>query len=133
MTKQLFTVLGSLTLAAVAAQASPIPQGKYLTCRGEGQTIFVLPGMTKDSLIVQVQANNQMVKISTDFKYSETYKAFVGRVTEDTALKSKGFTPKGPMTLDLNSKRFVVQDPYTGSASVLVSGVQCESTDLAGF
>jgi hypothetical protein len=131
MTKHLIMAVGALTLSAVAAQASPIPAGQFLTCKGEGQTILVIP--RAGQMILQVVANNQAVKISSDLKYSPTVKAFVGHVTEDTALKPKGFTPKGPVTLDLASKRFVVQDPYTGSASVFVSGVECVASDKAAL
>ena len=130
MKHYILMAFGVATLAAATSQAGPIPQGSYLTCRGDGQTVLVFKDQS--SYRLQVAVNNQLINVSTDLRYLEGSKSFVGRVGTDV-LKSRGYTPNGPVTLDLVSKRFVVQDPYTGSASIFHQGMNCEKTDLAGF
>lgn len=130
MKKYILMAFGVATLAAQVSQAGPIAQGSYLSCRGDGQTLAVFAD--QGGYRLQVVSNNRLVTVSEDLRYLAASKSFVGHVTSDD-LKAKGYTPKGLVTLDLSSKRFVIQDPYTGSASVFHQGIQCENTALVGF
>ena len=109
---------------ATTSQAAPVQQDERLVCKNGEKSVFVYSDSNQYQ--IEVDDGSGAVFVAVSVKYHQDM--YVGHVTESTRLESAGFTVKGPLTLKADS--LVVQDPYTGSASVVWNGLACETKKL---